>query len=165
MNWTIRTIDTFLTTPYYHGIHLDQAEESQPYSHNLDGQQPPPPTVAHYNRQKIPQNFMEDRYEEVKQLINVLNANPLSQNLIDDIYSQFCDIIKNEMDDKLPTSKPRKHNQPFPKPWWNQELNEARKLIAKGEQKWLACSNRITRPLLRVEYQQLRRKKRIIEIF
>ena len=35
-------------------IHLD---------HNLDGQQPPPPTVAHYNLQKVPQNFMEDRYE------------------------------------------------------------------------------------------------------
>ena len=69
------------------------------------------------------------------------------------------------MDDKLPTSKPRKHNQPFYKPWWNQELKEARKLNAKGEQKWLACSNRITRPLLQVEYQQLRRKKRIIEIF
>ena len=128
-------------------------------SHNLDGQQPSPPTVAHYNRQKIPQN------EEVKQLINVLNANRLSQNLIDGIYSQFCDIIKNEMDDKLPTSKPRKHNQPFHKPWWNQELKEARKLIAKAEQKWFACSNRITSPLLRVEDQQLRRKKRIIEIF
>ena len=110
----------------------------------MDGQQPPPPTVAHYNLQKVPQNFMEDRYEEVKQLINVLNTNPVSQDLIDDIYSQFCDIIKNEMDDKLPTSKPRKRNQPFHKPWWNQELKEARKLVAKAEQKWLTCSNRIT---------------------
>ena len=107
-------------------IHLDQAEESQPHSPNLEGQQPPLPTVAHYNLQKVPLNFMEDRYEEVNQLINVLNTNPVSQDLIDDIYFQFCDIIKNEMEDKLPTSKPRKHKQPFHKPWWNQELEEAR---------------------------------------
>ena len=50
----------------------------------MDGQQPPPPTVAHYNLQKVPQNFMKDRYEEVKQLINVLNTNLVSQDLIDD---------------------------------------------------------------------------------
>ena len=31
-------------------------------------------------------------------------------------------------------------------------------LVTKAEQKWLACSNRITRPLLRAEYQQLRQK-------
>ena len=94
-------------------IHLDQAEESQPHSHNLDGQQPPTPTVlvAHYNLQNIPQNFMKDRYQEVKQLIkcNVLNTNLVSQDHIGNIYSQFCSIIKNEMDDKPTTCKPRKH--------------------------------------------------------
>ena len=31
-------------------------------------------------------------------------------------------------------------------------------LVTKAEQKWLACSNRNTRPLLRAEYQQLRQK-------
>lgn len=31
-------------------------------------------------------------------------------------------------------------------------------LVTKAEQKWLACSNRISRPLLRAEYQQLRQK-------
>ena len=94
-------------------IHLDEVDESQPHSHNLDGQQPPPPTVAHYNLQNVPQNFMEDRYEKVKQLINVLNSNPVFQDLIDDIYSQFCNIIRKEMADKLPTCKPRNTNNHF----------------------------------------------------
>ena len=110
-------------------INLDQVEDSQHNSPNLDGQQPPPPTMAHYNLQKIPQNFMEDRNEEVNQLINVLNTNPVSQDLIDKIYSQFCDIVKNEMEDKLPRRRPGSHKQPFHKPWWNQELKEARKLV------------------------------------
>ena len=76
-------------------INLDQVGDSQPNSPNLDGQQPPPPTMAHYNLQKIPQNFMEDKNEEVNKLINVLDTNPVSQELIDKIYSQFCDIVKN----------------------------------------------------------------------
>ena len=91
---------------------------------NLDGQQPPQPqpTMAPYNLQNVPQNFMplEDRIEEVNQLINVLNTNPVSQDLIDAIYSQFCDIVKNEMEDKLPRRSPGSHKQPFHKPWWNQ---------------------------------------------
>ena len=91
-------------------INLDQVGDSQPYSPNLDGQQPPPPTMAHYNLQKVPQNFMEDRNEEVNQWINVLNTNPVSQDLIDKIYSQFCDIVKNEMEDKLPRRRPGSHN-------------------------------------------------------
>ena len=91
-------------------INLDQVGDSLPYSPNLDGQQPPPPTMAHYNLQKIPQNLMEDRNEEVNQLINVLNTNPVSQDLIDKIYSQFCDIVKNEMEDKLPRRRPGSHN-------------------------------------------------------
>ena len=70
-------------------INLDQVGDSLPYSPNLDGQQPPPPTMAHYNLQKVPQNFMEDRNEEVNQLINVLNTKPVSQDLIDKIHSQF----------------------------------------------------------------------------
>ena len=96
-------------------INLDQVGDSLPYSPNLDGQQPPPPTMAHYNLQKVPQNFMEDRNEEVNQLINVLNTKPVSQDLIDKIYSQFCDIVKNEMEDKLPRSSPGSHKQPFHK--------------------------------------------------
>ena len=66
-----------------------------------------------------PQNFMpqEDRIEEVNQLIN---TNPVSQDLIDEIYSQFCDIVKNEMEDKLPRRSPGSYKQPFYKPWWNQ---------------------------------------------
>ena len=139
-------------------INLDQVGDSLPYSPNLDGQQPPPPTMAHYNLQKVPQNFMEDRNEEVNQLINVLNTKPVSQDLIDKIYSQFCDIVKNEMEDKLPRSSPGSHKQPFHKPWWNQELKEARKLVAKAEQEWLKCSNRITRQLLRAQYREVRRK-------
>ena len=97
-------------------INLDQVGDSQPYSPNLDCQQPPPPTMAHYNLQKISQNFMEDRNEEVNQLINVLNTNPVSQDLIDKIYSQFCDIVKNEMEDKLPRRRPGSHKQQFHKP-------------------------------------------------
>ena len=89
--------------------------------------------MAHYNLQKIPQNFMEDKNEEMNQLINVLNTNPVSQELIDKIYSQFCGIVKNEMEDKLPRRWPGSHKQPFHKPWWNQELKEARKLVAKAE--------------------------------
>ena len=70
-------------------INQDQVGDSQPYSPNLDGQQPPPPTMAPYNLQKVPQNFMENRNEEVNQWINVLNTNPVSQDLIDKIHSQF----------------------------------------------------------------------------
>ena len=62
------------------------------------------------------------------------------------------------MEDKLPRSSPGSHKQPFHKPWWNQELKEARKLVAKAEQEWLKCSNRITRPLLRAQYREVRRK-------
>jgi len=81
-----------------------------------------------------------------------LNTNPVSQNLTDEIYSQFCDIVKNEMEDKLPRRRTGRHKQPFHKPWWNQELKEARKLVAKAEQEWLKCSNRNTRPLLQSQY-------------
>ena len=51
-------------------IHLDQTEDAWPNCPSLDGEQPSRLTVA----QKVPQYFMECRYEEVNQLVNVLNT-------------------------------------------------------------------------------------------
>ena len=41
---------------------------------------------------------MESRREEVDKLIMHLDTNILSQELIDETYSQFCNIVKEEME-------------------------------------------------------------------
>ena len=91
---------------------------------------------------------MESKRNEILQLIDQLNANTMSQKLMDETYSRFCNIVKDKMENNLPKSSNRKHHHH--KPWWNQELSEARKGVTKAEREWLTCNSGMNRPILRV---------------
>jgi len=117
-----------------------------------------PFSTSLFDLQSIPSHFMENRREEVDKLIMHLDTNTLSQELIDETYSHFCNIVKEEMECTLPKIRSRSQKHHHHKPWWNQELSEARAEVAKAERKWLTCENRINRPILRENYKATRRK-------
>ena len=119
-----------------------QLDETPAHPPSLNNQQPPPVTTQ-FNLQAIPAHFMESKRNEILQLIasDQLNANTMSQKLMDETYSRFCNIVKDEMENNLPKSSNQKHHHH--KPWWNQELSEARKGVTIAEREWPTCNSGI----------------------
>ena len=76
-------------------------------------------------------------------------SNPMSQVLLDEIYSKFCHIITTEIHDTFPCTKQSNHSK---KPWWNRSLYNARKRAQKAQEQWLMYEeNRNVKQYLRRE--------------
>ena len=89
-----------------------------------------------YNYKKIPPDFLQTCITGISLLSEAILSNSMNQTLLDEIYSKFCDIVKAEIQNKLPYIK-RKF--PSKKPWWNYSLNSARKECQRAQKRWLNC--------------------------
>ena len=99
-------------------------------------------TSKKYDR-NIPGDFMESCVHLLNDCIAKMENDRLHQQMVDNVYENFCKVVKKEMDEKLPCKsfqidpdgrfkKKVKHH----KPWWNSELNEKWKLLREAEVKW-----------------------------
>ena len=99
-----------------------------------------------YNRKNIPSTFLADPetfFSENNYKIDDLQASQDIQSNIDEVYSGFCDKMKQEMDALLnPRTiilNPSAHNKRkrIKKPWWNEKLSKMWKDVCTEERKWL----------------------------
>ena len=89
-----------------------------------------------YNYKKIPPDFLQTCITDISLLSEAILSNSMNQTLLDEIYSKFCDIVKAEIQNKLPYIK-RKF--PSKKSWWNYSLNSAQKECQRAQKQWLNC--------------------------
>ena len=85
---------------------------------------------------KFPPDFLQTCITDISLLSEAILSNAMNQTLLDEIYSKFCDIVKAEIQNKLPYIK---RKLPSKKLWWNYSLNSARKECQRAQKRWLNC--------------------------
>ncbi len=87
--------------------------------------------------------------EAVSELLNIiekLEHGVRTQNNIDSVYNDFCDILKKNMYKDIPfkTVKPDMCNRKrrSGKPWWSDRLTELWSTLCTDERRWLHCNSR-----------------------
>ena len=114
-----------------------------------------------FNLSNIPLNFCAE--DETRQVLEALIENECdnyNQSRINNIYDEFCSVVKNEMQAKLPhkdisiklgQSNKRRRLQ---KPWWNDELQILWNNMCDSEKAWLKCKNRQKQQLKHIFVQK-----------
>jgi hypothetical protein len=98
----------------------------------------------------VPENFMISKVDDINKLINNFKVKICNQNLVDDIYLDFCTVLKDEMYTKMEYKnikansgtthkKCRRH-----KPWWSDKLSNQWRMLRDAEKHgiklWVAKS-------------------------
>ena len=114
----------------------------------------------------VRQDFMnnESVLIEIKKRIDTLEKNSIDTPKVDDVYTNWCNIVKDNMYDNIPyiTLRTRSSNtsnfKKFGgnKPWWNDSLSKVWSYLCAAEAEWLRCVTEVGRtfqnqPMLGVE--------------
>ena len=109
------------------------------------------PTNADVNKQQknkyivrnIPQEFLQSPgvCTALHNIINKIECNRETQNDVDNIYNELIDVIIQEMNSVLlvPSSKHTKKRFKIRKPYWNDDLAAAWKLMQESEKQFNKC--------------------------
>lgn len=93
----------------------------------------------------IPENFMMDTVtvNSVQTCIERLSQQQIKQDVVDEIYKDFCGATNACMGAELPSKViyPAKEHKRYKrgKPWWCDELTELWSLFCEAEQAWSQC--------------------------
>jgi hypothetical protein len=97
-----------------------------------------------YDRKNIPDHFMQgDTLHQVMNVIRILETQLANQESIDEVYQQFTEVMKQEMNAKLkhkvvkPSTKSRSVNRRKHKAWWSDALQELWRTLCEAEKEWL----------------------------
>lgn len=105
-------------------------------------------THLKYDKHNIPTEFMceNDILTKINNSILELEQNQNQQAHINNVYSSFTDILKDEMNKFLNPrivvidgTKNKKRRTK--KPWWNEELSQLWNDLCTSEKLWLKCKN------------------------
>ena len=110
---------------------------------------------------RIPNDFMssELRRSALIATIDLIENSRKTQESIDEIYEQLCEIIHNEMESKLPKVKPRSNNKRFKnsKPYWTDQLTDLWNATRETENNFIRYKGeRKVKSALRREYTEAR---------
>ena len=113
-----------------------------------------------YNVKNIPIDFMHNQ-ESIVPLIQQITQCRETQDEVDLVYNNICELILNEMNDKLPKlsqSPPKhKHRRYKPKkPFWNEELAAQFADVVEKEKNLKKCTLRFLKRGLRQQFKQAR---------
>ena len=113
----------------------------------------------------IPGDFMSDPsvLEQINVLIDKLESNVIDVSNIDNVYKDWCDIVKNSLYDNIPyktvvhdmSNNCRKHKPG--KPLWNTRLSDLWSNLCIAEKKWLKCLVKSLKNTFKGEYVKLRK--------
>ena len=98
---------------------------------------------------------------EINNLVSRLEQNVVNVSNIDNVYTQWCEMIKQHMYEEIPYKKvnqvcnSRKHKGN--KPWWNAELAVSWDKMCLAERKWLKCTSRNDKTLYKSECVKIRK--------
>ena len=104
--------------------------------------------LPQYNKRKyrvrnIPVDFLgsENVCQALLQIIDNIECNRETQNELDQIYDNLISVIIDEMNDKLLVPKSRHTHKRLKvrKPYWNQELNSAWRIMYESENDFMSC--------------------------
>ncbi|XP_053403285.1 uncharacterized protein LOC128558364 [Mercenaria mercenaria] len=111
----------------------------------------------------VPNTFLSDQESilNVNRVIEKLERSQQTQCDVDAIFSNWCEIVKNNMYKSLPFvkiggKKVRKKRRPG-KPWWSNTLTELWNDMCGKERRWLNCTNRNEKLHLKSIYVSSRR--------
>ena len=98
---------------------------------------------------------------DIDVLICRIEQNTVNLTSIDNMYTQWCELIKVCMYDEIPF-KTLKHGgnarkYKAKKPWWNTELSISWVKMCEAENKWLKCTSRTDKILYKAEYVKSRK--------
>lgn len=101
-----------------------------------------------FELRNIPNDFLNshDTTEQINTVIEKLESGINTQTDIDNIYLDWCNIVKDNMYSKLSyktvniSSSHRKRRAG--KPWWSDKLSDLWNIMCHNERKWLDCKNR-----------------------
>ncbi|CAC5360994.1 unnamed protein product [Mytilus coruscus] len=132
----------------------------------IDEAQPIDPLFnrSRYRLDRIPGDFMssELRRLAIVNIIDQIERIRETQENIDMIYSDLCNVIVAEMDEKIPkaiSSASKKRFRHKKKPYWNDTLATAWNKMHTKEKEFLKCTgNRYTKTAIRKDYAETRDK-------
>ena len=104
--------------------------------------------VKKYDVSAVPNDFGENLLlNEINNAVERIDIQQTNQQYLDNLYSEFCSVVKNEMDCKLPckdvvlicgySNKRRKVR----KPWWNMTLQKMWNDMCTVEKAWRTCKS------------------------
>ena len=107
----------------------------------------------------------ESILNDINILITKLESNEINTNNIDSVYQDWCEIVTENMLTSIPhkviannicmSSGFRKHR--MGKPWWSNFLTDLWSKLCTAEKKWLHCSIRNLKVILKSDYVKLRK--------
>lgn len=116
-----------------------------------------------------PDNFLMDNetIDLIDEQIRIIETQEMTQESMDEIYDEFCVIVKSEMDTKLDktvitinsSSSSYKKKRRVKKPWWSEELTLLWDKLAEAERKW----NRSSGAEKRRRYGEMKDAKRVFD--
>ncbi|VDI48001.1 Hypothetical predicted protein, partial [Mytilus galloprovincialis] len=118
-------------------------------------------TPSRHRLDRIPLDFMSSDLmrQTLLNLIGQIEHSRETQENVDKIYDNLCNLIIAEMDDKIPKTSSNKSNRrhKHTKPYWNDTLKDLWNAMRMREKDFLACTgNRHRKTAIRQEYIQAR---------
>ncbi|CAC5399804.1 unnamed protein product [Mytilus coruscus] len=95
-----------------------------------------------YRVNNIPDNFLDSAIRDrINETINCIENAINVENNVQSAFDEFCVLLKDEMDDKLPKMKPKpdfnRYGKSRYKPYWNDYLQNQWKQVCSLEKMWL----------------------------
>ncbi|CAC5405714.1 unnamed protein product [Mytilus coruscus] len=99
-----------------------------------------------YQVNNIPENFLLDNTirDQINETINRIENAINVENNVQSAFDEFCVLLKDEMDNKLPKMKLKpdfnRYGKSRYKPYWNDYLQNQWKKVFSLEKMWLKCT-------------------------
>ena len=117
---------------------------------------------------KIPVSFLSNEFIllQVNDVIAKLESSMRSQQDIGSVYSDWCNLLKDNMLQNIPhkvikhkytIGTLRKRHRPG-KPWWSDNLSELWGAVCKSEKLWLSCKPHNEKSRLKSKYTHARKQ-------